>query len=595
METQVSRRSFLAGAGAAAGLAALGMFGCAPSGGAGADKPAADEGTWDQEADILVVGAGGAGLTAAVVAARGGANVVVLEAAAMAGGNTVNSSGVIQAAGTEEQKTLAGVTDDTPEKHAEYYLQCGEGQLDEDLVRYACEQAPSCIEFMKELGISYEVVYGNGPVPNVDPDLVKPRIHLAGTDENDLMYGQAHVAALLKAAEDEGVEFVYDTAAEQLVQNADGVVTGVVASDKKRYRGKKAVILATCSYDRSEEFAKAFNWHMVQALKDGRALTAVTNTGDGLRMGMSVGAALAGMGGFIGLSNNIGGTPTLPGVPEVPGILVNKYGRRFVSESDHYAWVLRAVFAQEDHIAWGVFDSKAAALGGTAVGGVSPMSEDFSTEIADGSVLVADTIEELAAKMEVPAANLQAALDTWNADMSAEQKADSQFPTRVCGLETIDTPPFYATRSYDYSLGALGGLKINTKAAGARHRGHAHSSSVRGRAGGRRLHGVVLSGNRHRHTLHARVRAQRGGKRLAGNRGLSPQGPADTAVRPSSRREGRARASPSPTRRPLRRGRSRLSPVGKGARFACQAFGSCFSEASNRSISSCWECTSSLR
>ena len=88
METQVSRRSFLAGAGAAAGLAALGMFGCAPSSGAGADKPAADEGTWDQEADILVVGAGGAGLTAAVVAARGGANVVVLEAAAMAGGNT---------------------------------------------------------------------------------------------------------------------------------------------------------------------------------------------------------------------------------------------------------------------------------------------------------------------------------------------------------------------------------------------------------------------------------------------------------------------------------------------------------------------------
>ena len=64
----------------------------------------------------------------------------------------------------------------------------------------------------------------------------------------------------------------------------------------------------------------------------------------------------------------------------------------------------------------------------------------------------------------MPAANLQAALDTWNADMSAEQKADSQFPTRVCGLETIDTPPFYATRSYDYSLGALGGLKINTQA-----------------------------------------------------------------------------------------------------------------------------------
>ena len=79
-------------------------------------------------------------------------------------------------------------------------------------------------------------------------------------------------------------------------------------------------------------------------------------------------------------------------------------------------------------------------------------------------MLVADTIEALAEQIGVPAANLQAALDTWNADMSTEEKTDSQFPTRACGLETIDTPPYYATRTYDYNLGALGGLKINTSA-----------------------------------------------------------------------------------------------------------------------------------
>lgn len=467
MESSVSRRNFLTGAGiTAAGLAAFSFSACTPTSNK-ADEPskaAQDSGSWDSESDILIVGAGGAGLTAAVVAARGGASVTVLEAAATAGGNTANSSGVIQAAGTDEQKRLAGIDDDSPEKHAEYYLQCGEGQLDEELVRFACQQAPSCIEFMKDLGISYEIVYGNGTVPNVDPDVIKPRIHLAGSDENDLMYGQAHVAALLKAAEDEGVEFVYSTPGTQLVRNADGAVAGVIARNGKRYRGKKAVILATCSYDRSEEFAAAFNYHMVQALKDGRALTVATNTGDGLRMGMSVGAALEGMGGFIGLPSNIGGTPTLPGVPEVPGILVNKYGRRFVSESDHYAWVVRAVFSQEDHLAWGIFDAKAAALTGPVVGGVSPMSEDFSKEIADGSVFVADTVEELAAQISVPASNLQAALDTWNDDMASEEKRDSQFPTRACGLEPIDTPPYYATRTYDYNLGALGGLKINTKA-----------------------------------------------------------------------------------------------------------------------------------
>ena len=89
------------------------------------------------------------------------------------------------------------------------------------------------------------------------------------------------------------------------------------------------------------------------------------------------------------------------------------------------------------------------------------MSEDFSTEIADGSVLVADTIEELAAKMEVPAANLQAALDTWNADMSAEQKADSQFPTRVCGLETIDTPPFYGIHRHVRVSAIVSGVNVD--------------------------------------------------------------------------------------------------------------------------------------
>ena len=123
MESSVSRRNFLTGAGiTAAGLAACGFSACTPTSNK-ADEPskaAQDSGSWDSESDILIVGAGGAGLTAAVVAARGGASVTVLEAAATAGGNTANSSGVIQAAGTDEQKRLAGIDDDSPEKHAEY-------------------------------------------------------------------------------------------------------------------------------------------------------------------------------------------------------------------------------------------------------------------------------------------------------------------------------------------------------------------------------------------------------------------------------------------------------------------------------------------
>ncbi len=461
----MSRRSFVAGAGIVAmGAAAIGLTGCGSkaSSDTGYSLAAADDGKWDSTSDVIVVGGGGAGLAAALEAAQSGASVTIIEAAAAVGGNTANSSGVIQAAGTDLQKKYTGITDDTPDKHAQYYIDTAEGSLDEDLVKYVCGQAPSAIEFMEGLGVTYEVVYGNGTVPYVDATLVLPRIHLAGTSDEGLQYGAWHIAALKAATDSAGVQYVFDTEATQLVQNSDGVITGVVAGDK-RYKGSKGVILATCSYDRNMEMAKTFSQHMQWALEDKKAITVLTNTGGGIQMGMSVGADLAGMGGFIGLSNNIGGTPTLPGVPEVPGIIVNKYGRRFVSESDHYAWVLRQIFGQEEHIAWGVFDATAAALGGAVVGGVSPFSSDFSSEIANGSVSRADTIGELAGLIGVSSNNLQEAIDTWNTDMTTT-KTDSQFPTRSCGLSAIDTPPYYATRMYDSNLGALGGLKVDTDA-----------------------------------------------------------------------------------------------------------------------------------
>ena len=456
----LTRRSFVrAGAclaGATAGLAAM-----AQVAGIAVAAPVADDGAWDQSADVVIVGAGGAGLVAGLVAAREGASVILIDSAAAVGGNTNNSSGVIQAAGTDLQKSSAGVSDDTTSKHADFYLAAGEGQLDEPLVRSICDDGPACIAFMEELGVVYDTVYGNGVIPNVDADLQQPRIHLAsGANEDGLTYGAWHVAALKKACDEAGCTFVMETEVSDLVVDGEGVVAGVVDVNGVRYQAAKGVILATCSFDRGEDMAKAFSLHMVAALADSHAVTVGTNTGAGIRMGMSVGADLTGMGGFIGLGNNVGGTPTLPGVPEVPGILVNKYGRRFVSESDHYAWVLRAGFAQEDHIMWSVFDSKAAALGGATIGGVSPMSDDLADEIERGTVLKAETVEELAEQMGVIPGNLKAAIDTWNADMAADGK-DSQFPTRCCGMEPIDEAPFYATRNYDYNLGAVGGLRVD--------------------------------------------------------------------------------------------------------------------------------------
>ncbi len=450
----VSRRQFARGLGAAAGMAAM-----ASAAGFAVAAPVADDGAWDQQADVVVVGAGGAGLVAGLVAARNGASVVLLDAAANVGGNTNNSSGVIQAAGTEVQQA-AGIAGDTPEAHAEFYLAAGEGQLDEDLVRSICNDAPACIAFMQDLGVVYDTVYGNGIIPNVDPALQVARIHMAtGTNADGLGAGAWHVAALKQACDEAGCTFVLECEVADLVVDDAGTVTGVVAADGRRFGAAKGVVLATCSYDRNLEMAKVFSPHMVQAINDGYLMTVPTNTGAGIRMGMSAGAALAGMGGFIGLGNNVGGTPTLPGNVEVPGIIVNKYGRRFVSESDHYAWVLRAGFAQEDHVMWSVFDESAAMLGGAAVGGIQVLG-DIAEAVEAGTVLRGQSVEELADQMGVPAANLQAALDQWNADIEATG-TDSQFPTRCCGMEAIGKLPLYAVRNYDFNLGAVGGLKVD--------------------------------------------------------------------------------------------------------------------------------------
>lgn len=452
----VSRRAFV---GAAAATVATGAAARATRMAAAAPVHGVD--SFDKTADVIVVGAGGAGLVAGLVAAREGASVLLLEVGEVVGGNTRFSSGVIQAAGTDLQASSAGVTDDTPEKHASFYLQAGEGQLDEGLVRAICDDAPDCVAFMEDLGVVYDTVYGNGTIPFVDEDVQRPRIHLAsGADADGNTYGAWHVAALKRACDEAGCETVLSCEVTSLVVDDDGTVRGVQSADGTLYGATKGVILATCSFDRNEAMARAFSLHMVKALADGRAVTNATNTGDGIRLGMSVGADLTGFGGFIGLGINVGGTPTLPGVPEVPGIIVNRYGRRFVSESDHYAWVLKCGFAQEGSEMWCVFDEKAAQLGGAAVGGIWAMSDDLSDEITAGSVLRADSVEELAERMGVPAGNLVDAISTWNTDMAKDGK-DSQFPTRCCGMQPIDEPPYYACRNYDFNLGALGGLKVD--------------------------------------------------------------------------------------------------------------------------------------
>jgi urocanate reductase len=108
--------------------------------------------------------------------------------------------------------------------------------------------------------------------------------------------------------------------------------------------------------------ARAYSPQLYWDLQNGLALASSANVGDGIRMGLAVGAALTGMGGTISypairVGRAEGGT-------EIPGVWVNRYGQRFFNEATHYGYASRAVFEQEQHIVWAVFDETVKNMGG---------------------------------------------------------------------------------------------------------------------------------------------------------------------------------------------------------------------------------------
>ena len=478
---EISRRSFLSGAAVAgAALASMGIAGCAApqnatapssaasaasSGSAASAAPTAAAGipeSWDAEADVIVLGAGGTGLSAACAAAEAGASVQVYDVDIKAGGTTALSGGVIQAAGTQWQKEMTDFKDDTPEKHAECYIEQAEGRADEELVKAMTARAPELMEWLASIGIKWTSVYGNHHVPYVTEGLHADRIHVY---EGGGGIGEGGVLTDTEFAEAErlGVEFFFEHKAEHLICNGEAGVVGVQISSGSKtlnVKANKGVVLALGGMDRDEEMAAAFNPQLVWDLTEQTCMISEFAQGDGIRMGMEVNAALATVGGCIDF-DAVTGNATNNTLPQIPCIFVNGAGNRFVCEDATYAYTIRAIFQQEKQYGaptWMIMDKHMVDQGAAAWAAdpEAAASGDFA-----GDLFVANTIEELAEAIEVPAVALKGTVDTWNA-MAAEG-ADQQYG-RTMEITPLDTPPFVAHRNRSANLGSLGGLKIDTNA-----------------------------------------------------------------------------------------------------------------------------------
>lgn len=425
--------------------------------------PYNDSVKFDDSYDVVVVGSGGAGLAAATEAAQAGLSVFISEKAGIPGGTTNFSGGVMQAAGTSYQKALTSYDNDNPDKHASYWIDAGEDQVDMTLVRDLAKNAPKNIDWLADMGIKWQSVYGNNHIPATSSLDFADRIHVYDNGKGgggQMGDGIVLTQTLLKAALDAGATISYDTPTTALVQDRDRkIIYGVVVhqnGEKRLIKAKRGVILATAGIDHNLELAKALNPQHYSDLQHHANLSAVTDTGDGIFLGMAAGAGINGMGGTIDLDGKTGNA-TNDQIPSMPMIYVNAKGKRFVCEDATYAFTMRAVFQQEKQLGKPtnmIFDENSIQAEGSAW-----TAETLAKDVEKGEVKKAATVAELAKLIHVPEENLQATLTEWNTH--AKTGKDPVYD-RQTGIAPL-TAPFYVHQTTAMNLGAIGGLTINVE------------------------------------------------------------------------------------------------------------------------------------
>jgi fumarate reductase flavoprotein subunit len=388
---------------------------------------------------LIVVGAGGCGLVAALAAARRGQRVLILEKAAEPGGNTALSTGLIPAAGTRFQRE-AGTLDDTPELMTEDIFKKNGYQSDPDLTTLLCEGSAALVEWLVD-EVGFELVcYTDFLYPG------QSRFRMHGPPRG---YGTALVDQLEQAVRGaEGIELRTSTPVEGLVWDGSRV-TGV-RTDAGEITAA-AVILALSGFAANSEMVEEYlGPEVAGALYFG----APGNTGEGIRWGTALGAATEHMCAYQGH-----GSVAVPDGPLVTwglvtngALIVNNRGRRFGCETRGYSEFAAEVLAQPGEEAWEIFDQQVyAASRGTR----------FEEVIEASKVVQASTVEKLANSLGLPADELRATMANVSEVILGKDE------DRYGRTKFKDTPleaPFYGVRVRGALFHTQGGLKVDSSA-----------------------------------------------------------------------------------------------------------------------------------
>ena len=414
------------------------------------DKSTTRIGNIEKTADVVVIGAGGAGLAAAVSAHQNGARVLVLEKMPMVGGNTIRSGAAYNAVDPKRQ-SAQGI-EDSIEKH---YIQTYEGgdRLGKpELIRTLIEKAYPALEWLESMGMKFKdeifTVLGS----------LWPRSH-----KPEKPLGTGYIETYMNYIEQQGgeIEVMLNTRATELIVE-NGRVVGVEAENAEGTVTAKAnngVVIATGGFSANVITRNYYN-NMWPDLTNIKTTNHPGATGDGMWMAEKAGARLIGMEQIQLLPMGDPETGSLSGNIEQGvenRIFVNKYGNRFVDEGARRDVMTRALFQQPDCYMWVILDKHSYPTPDTR----NNFNETIEQLVENGTAFKSDTLEGLAKQIGVDPANLVRSVETFN--MAVEKKIDDPFG-RTLFMDKIDTPPFYAGARVPAVHHTMGGIEINTKA-----------------------------------------------------------------------------------------------------------------------------------
>ena len=409
--------------------------------------------------DVIIIGSGAAGMSAAIEARQAGASVMVVEADDHLGGATRNSTGVVYACNTSTQKEK-GISDSADATYA-YIMTLNQHAVRPDLIRYYCDESAAMLEWLKDKGVEFPANM------LVHSDITETqRGHTSST------FGMGIADALINRAGALGVETALGTRVDGLIVE-DGKVVGITA-DGTDLRAP-SVIIASGGFGNSPEMLE--KWYPTAAYHGDRTWAVHRDApfilGDGITLGESVGAQITGH--DTGLLNP---TPCfdsryveafLP--PWV--IAVNKEGKRFMAEWDSYAVTGYLMNEQTDKRCWAIFDHPTMVANGDDLSYADPYNSGLATssweeititrEVEKGVAFRADSIAEVAKLAGLDSQAVEETVRIYNRDTQAHGE-DRLFHKDGNGhpLTPIQTAPFYAVEVRAAIIGfTAAGLDIN--------------------------------------------------------------------------------------------------------------------------------------